>query len=379
MSLMMKKLIFVIGLLFYSAGTLLTGAVVKNSDQPQRGKWDYKPEKTWMLDAVGNDVLVEVTDVKVDQQGNLYIGEKKQKKFYVLDPEGKLITAFGKEGEGPGEFKYVGDFFIVEDYLIISDIAKLHYWSKKGEFIRDINPGKMLFPRLFIDENRMILLSYLPFQKRKEPNYIEIYDLKTNKSKNLVQLELEEGCLLYAKEGMRIALNIPNTTPTIFFAVDSQGLFYANNNQYRINKVDFGGSTLLSFSIEGRKKNRISKSTKRRHFKDTVKDFKRYSEVVVNEMVKQIPDDSPYFKKILIDKKGCIYVLLIDMENQNKQAIDIFSPDGKYLYRSEINLSGDFERINTLAFSFGRSELFVFAENDEGEGLLVKYKISLPQ
>jgi hypothetical protein len=375
----MQKFIFIlmIGLLIPSWVTI-TGSVIKNPDQPQKGKWNCNPEKAWEMDAVGDDVLGDVRYMKVDQTGNLYLAERIHSKFYVLDPEGKLIVSFGRRGEGPGEFKRLNDFHIINDYLIVPEMANIHYLSKKGVFIKDVNPGKILFSRLFIDENRLVKLSYMGFQDVDEPNYIEIYNLETKKSKKLVPVQLKEGVLQYSKGSTNIVMKAQDTKPEMVFATDSQALFYGNNDLYQINKIDFNGKPLLSFSVEGRKKNSVSRDAKLNHFRNRVRIFDNLPKDAVKVMLNQIPDQSPYFLQILIDKKGRIYVLLIDLENQNQQAVDIFSPAGKYLYHTVIDLSENFERIVVLAFSFARSELFAFAEDEEGERLLVKYKINLP-
>jgi hypothetical protein len=375
----MQKFIFILMIsLLIPSWVTITGSVIKNPDQPQNGKWNCKPEKAWEMDAIGDDILGDVRYMKVDQKGNLYIAESKQRKFYVLEPGGKLLSSFGRQGEGPGEFKWLDNFFIINDYLIVPDMANIHYLSRKGDFIKDVNPGKMMFSRIFIDENRLVKLSYLSFQKKNEPNYIELYNLETKKSNKLARLKSEEGVLKYSKGATNIVLRVRRTKPEMVFAADSQALFYGNNDLYQINKIDFNGKPLLSFSIEGRKKNSISQDAKLNHFRNRVRIFDNLPKDAVKEMLKQVPDQSPYFHQILIDKKGRIYVLLIDLEHQNQQAVDIFSPAGKYLYHTVIDLSENFERIIVLAFSFARGELFAFAEDEEGERQLVKYKINLP-
>jgi hypothetical protein len=370
-------LILMISILIPSWVTI-TASVIKNPDQPQKGKWNCNPGKAWEMDAIGDDILGDVSYMKTDQTGNLYLAEPNQTKFYVLDPEGKLIVSFGKKGEGPGEIKDMGEFYITKDYIIVPEIINIHYFSKKGDFVKDVNPGKMLFPRVFIDENRLVKLSYMSFQSSDKPNYIEIYNLETKKSKKLAPLQSKEGVLSYSKGGNNLVLKAQGTKPEIVIAADSQALFYGNNDIYQINKIDFNGKPLLSFSIDGRKKNSISQDGKIKHFRNRIRIFDRLPKDAVKEMLKQVPDQLPYFHQILIDKKGRIYVLLTDLEHQSQQAIDIFSPAGKFLYHTIIDLSENFDRIITLAFSFSRSELFAFAEDEEGELQLVKYKINLP-
>ena len=376
----MKKLSFILmtGLLLHLSVTGTQGPVVKNPDQPQKGKWDFKPEKAWVMDAVGDDLLGSLTYMKVDPKGNLYIYESKHKRFYVLDPRGKLLTSFGRRGEGPGEFKMVRGLFIRNDRLIIPDFSKIYIFSLKGEPIKTIRPRKSIFHSLFIDENRLIKQSYLAHYKRDDPNYIELYNLETKKTRKLVELKLDERRLKYDAGKFRLSLSAGATMPTLIMKSDSQSLYYGNNDRYQINKIDFNGKPLLSFSIEGRKKKRISRDTKLKYCRNRLTGIANIPEDAPKTMIKQIPDETPYFDGIVLDKKGLIYVCLIDIEKQNQKAMDIFSSEGKYMYHSVIDLSSDFEGIIMMTFSWAGSELYVFAQDQDGEGHLVKYKINLP-
>ena len=159
----MKKCTFILFFVFL-LHLWITGTHVKNADQPEKGTWDFKLKKEWDVETLGEDVLVEVRSIQVDEKGNLYVPESKLKKIFVLDPDGKQQYAFGKTGEGPGEFKFLFNFFLVDQYLVVPEMGKIHFFSRKGDFLKDINPGRMIFPRLFIDEKKIIKLSGLGFE-----------------------------------------------------------------------------------------------------------------------------------------------------------------------------------------------------------------------
>ncbi len=376
----MQKFIFILMMvvLVHSPVTGTTAAVVKNPDRPQKGKWDFKPEKTWALDAIGDNVIVSLSLMKVDHEGNLYIYESKHKIFYVLDPGGKLLTSFGRRGEGPGEFRMVGGLFIRNDRLIIPDFLKIRILSKNGELIRDIRPAKSIYHPFFIDENRLIKQRHYAFDKRDDPNYLELYNLETKKTRKLVELKLEERRLEYDAGRFKVSVGAGSALPTLIMGTDTRCLYYGNNDRYQINKIDFNGKPLLSFTIEGRKKNRISRDAKIEYCRGRIRRLANMPKDAPKKMSKQIPDETPYFNRILIDKKGLIYVKLIDLENRNQTFMDIFSSEGKYIYHSVIDLSNDFEEIINMAFSWVRSELYVFARDEDGEGYLVKYRVNLP-
>jgi hypothetical protein len=71
-----------------------------------------------------------------------------------------------------------------------------------------------------------------------------------------------------------------------------------------------------------------------------------------------------------------ITIHLTDVANKTVQEIDIFSPAGKYLFHSDIQLPEGFKRVTPL-FIKGNS-LIVFVEDEDGEQKLVKFQIETP-
>ena len=65
--------ILIIVVQLHLSATVTPGTVVKNPDQPQKGQWDFKQEKVWDIDTIGNDVLAQLRRMKADGEGNLYI------------------------------------------------------------------------------------------------------------------------------------------------------------------------------------------------------------------------------------------------------------------------------------------------------------------
>lgn len=369
---MLKNVTFIILFVFCFS---LWGNTVKNPDKPLKGEWDFNLQKLWEVDSAGDNILARISSIRLDKNGNVYIFERKSSKFFVFDPNGKFLFSFGKRGEGPGEYKMVFNFFLKEKYVIVPDMGKIHFFSKKGEFIRSHNPIKMMFPRGFVDSNRIIMVNEKMGEKSKEPDFIEIYDLNTKKSVKIAEIEPEKA-LTYSGGGIRLVLKIGDTTPTVITELFGEHLFYGKNDKYMINKVDLKGNKLLSFSIEGRKRKKISEASKRKRFENVILNGRKMPKEMVDKMVQQIPDYSVFFKRILVEKNGLIYILVADLGNNTGQEIDIFSSEGKYLYHSEIKMPDNY--IIKSSFSINGNNLYVFVEDEEGEVKLVKFSISKP-
>ena len=100
----------------------------------------------------------------------------------------------------------------------------------------------------------------------------------------------------------------------------------------------------------------------------------------VNEMIKQLPKEITYYHRISIHNG---YVLVFDGNfgtNWESQSIDIFSLDGRYLYRTVFK-PGKGAKIyytSTGSILVKGDYLYLVLEDDEGEVAIAKYKIQLP-
>ena len=71
-------------------------------------------------------VLNRPIDLKVDAQGNIFVLDWGDVQFKVFAPDGRLLRAFGKEGQGPGEFAIPAYFELAADGRIFLLSARQH-------------------------------------------------------------------------------------------------------------------------------------------------------------------------------------------------------------------------------------------------------------
>ncbi len=62
-----------------------------------------------------------ITGVKVDRDGNLFVGESLAGEIRVFDPNGNLLNRIGRRGEGPGEFIMLFQWGVVGDTVWVVD------------------------------------------------------------------------------------------------------------------------------------------------------------------------------------------------------------------------------------------------------------------
>ncbi|MDQ1351000.1 MAG: 6-bladed beta-propeller [Acidobacteriota bacterium] len=361
----------IIGLLF---NVTILKAEVKNQDKPLKGNWDFKLQKLWEIDNAGDYVLTQIADLQEDDDSRIYIFEWKHNKFLVLDQKGKFQYAFGNQGEGPGEYKMAYSFFLEGPYVIVPDQQKVHYFKKDGTYVKSYNLGGMAFLRAPVDEFR-----FLKVQENEDEKVnldkLEIIDVNTMKHTPIAEISSEKE-LTASSGGLIMKFKDGFSTPVVIVAEKDNEIYFGKNDRYFIKKVDMNGKELLSFSISGREQKKIPMDVKRQRFENVRVNNGRMPKEMIDQLVKSMPDYCTYYSQIDIDKNGLIYIHMNDVANKTVQEIDIFSPDGKYLYHSAIQLPEGFKRVTQLFFK--GNNLIVFVEDEEGEQKLVKFQIETP-
>jgi len=104
----------------------------------------FKPEIIYQVPSEEAAVLEDPADVTFDEKGNLYILDSSGKSILVWDPEGRFVKSIGREGDGPGEFRfedpvrseltYDGEHIVVWD----DKAGKIQYF-KNMEYVKTRN------------------------------------------------------------------------------------------------------------------------------------------------------------------------------------------------------------------------------------------------
>jgi len=353
--------------------TAPVNAVVKNEGKPAKGRWDIDLKEMWSVNSAGTNPLVAVQNIQVDDKGNVFFMDRKFRKIAAFDSNGKELIYFGKMGEGPGEVRRMVQFFLQGPNIIVEDRGgRLHYFSKKGEYVETFLHNLRDEIKGFIGDYRFVtILSNYGTKAAKENENLEIYDIKEKKSTVIASLKPEEVVRTSkgsGKDKLDFEVHVPELTPSVIVGISGSSVFFGKNDRYVIKKTDSSGKELLCFSMEGRPAQTVSKDYKEGLFGSGI------PPEVAKDLVKELPDQCTFFTKIHVDEKGFIYVYTPNISKKNIQEMDIFSPSGQYLYHSTITYPGGLTPATAPVFA--GEHLYLFAEDEEGERKLVKYKIN---
>ncbi len=132
------------------AGSVDTVAGILVINNPAQPIWE--PETSWRLEqdlsigAVEGDPDYEfsvVADLEVDDGGRIYVLDADLRRISIYDSAGSFITAFGRRGEGPGEFEAPISLHWGADTLVVWDRGqrRLSYFDRQARLLRDALAG----------------------------------------------------------------------------------------------------------------------------------------------------------------------------------------------------------------------------------------------
>jgi len=385
----MKKTLFFI-LMFLVACLTIQAETIVNPDKPAKGDWNFQPQKLWESGETGEDILTSgIRSIHIDANGDVYLHEGKAGRFIVFDAQGKFLRSFGRKGQGPGEIGQLLSFFLIGSNLIAAEMGKISYFDKEGKFLRSEPVEGIKFPQFFLDDHRFIYSGEFSPDNPQAKARVFLYDLQSKTEKTLAEFTpSSSGVNVQRSQGGEsvVVMRIASLTPMMIVGGRDQRISFGFNSGYTLKTIDPQGKELLSFSLE-RPARPVSDTEKRNLMPNRGRprivvnsggggDGELPKEMLDN-MIKGMPDTLTQFSGIHIDERGYYYLAIPEADSTKGYWYDIFSPQGKYLYRSRIQAPAG-EQIVNNRIVFHESHLYLLCENEEGEIRLLKFKIALP-
>ncbi len=368
---MKKVFLLIIKLIIFVS--LLQSSSIYNSNTPAKGDWNLKAAKLWSVDEAGDLPVLNISDIVQAPDGRVYVLSYKYSRVSIFSAKGEFISSFGKKGEGPGEFRFCFNMEIVDNNLILMDNSRLHYFDLDGKFIKTVTLQGRKFPKAFIDAN-----SFLYSVKKKEDNSetLFLYNIEKESSKELNKFS-DPGEMKASTGKMTIMMSIPGLSPELTCTAKDGKIFYGISNKYSISSMNLKGKKLMDFSIKDRDQVKVTQNYKESFFKG--KKFSlnggKPSAALMKQLTASLPDYAAFFGGFYVTNSGHILVNTRDIYKKNRIKYDIFSPAGKYLYKTSFDLP---EGLSLREYTLTDNNLCIFVEDEDGENSLIKYKIELP-
>jgi hypothetical protein len=370
---MMRKALWFFGILFIVVHLLMSE--VKNADRPLRGEWDFNPDKAWEIDSAGSDVFGIPANMQVSDEDYLYVYDKENKKNYIFDSDGNFIKTFGVKGQGPGEARDQSSLFLIDDKLLIVDVGRIHYFRLDGTYLHSVvNSLYSRRPVLFLSEHEFLAVSLGVFEAPDFKAQIKRINLESGQVTVIADFEIFQGGI--GRAGKMVgSLIVPGLTPLMTVGYGEGRLYYGRSDSYKIQVIDLSGKLLKTFFLD-RKKKKVPEDVKKKYFGR----YSSMSKQALDQIIATTPNETTFFCRIETHQ-GLIYVFVPDISRHNRLKIDIFSPEGEYLYRGDLSIEDHLTMMEPQIYNpYIKDEFIYVSVLDENDNVkIIKYRISLPE
>ena len=113
--------------------TVTVHSQIKNKDVPQKGNWDFKPEKIWETAKAGDNEFGRIAELLVSdfEPRKIYVRDFKQNISYIFDAKGRFLGSFAKQGDKKGDVSRYLNRFLAGDKIVLGTPRR---FRKKGGY-----------------------------------------------------------------------------------------------------------------------------------------------------------------------------------------------------------------------------------------------------
>lgn len=366
----MKKRISVL-FLFFLVPAIITAGEVKNPDRPGKGTHQFPLNEIWRVRG-GQDMLFgNVVTLVVSDSEHVFARDLKNREYYALDANGQLLNVFGRKGEGPGQVRDSGGgtLHVIKNKVVIDEPGKFNLYDDQGRYLTSIRKTRGV--SLFLSESEYISapasIAGLPSDKAS----MRYVNLETGEEAVITDFTVFRSGVIDTAQGTA-RLVVPSITPMMIFGTQEKRIYYAMNNRYTVYITDIKGMDHGRFSLD-RQGEKISLKEREDVLIELAKGYAPREMAI--QMAKSLPDRQTCFSSI-DSYDGKLYLAQSHFVPVNRQEFDIFSPDGRYLYRGILTIE-EGSRIKSEPV-FKNNFVYLVIEDEEGEITIAKYQTTLP-
>ena len=287
----------------------------------------FSLEKILSLDTENNKTaemgLTDIHHFDIDSEGRIYIANLKSKENYifVLNTDGGLLSVFGKQGQGPGEFQSPRELVISDqDEIFVTDQGKVVVFSSGGRLMNEFRIGEDYQKIIPLEKDRYMAIAV----KLNE-------DLSQSFQVILCSSGLEEFKILDSSkiDSFKMGAKV-NIIPTLVHWEKSKSHIYTGNtDEYKIRVFDFEGNLLETIE---KKHDAVVLSEKDKE--EYEKRLQNYPPRIRQSFF--IPDVFPPFKNIVALGDKWLFIQTYEESNEKSSIYDIFDTNGKFAGKAEL-------------------------------------------
>ncbi len=339
--------------------------IVSNPVQPlfPRAKLIYEEELSiGQEEGDTNFVLYRVTSVRADEEGNIFVMNSGSYQVRVFDKNGKFIRAFGKKGQGPGEF--VSNFLQFDTdgrgNVYVSDFQtrRIEKFSPEGELLQELNL-KEKFPRTFsVTQNGDVCCSFPDYEKSSKERRV-LFQRIDFTGKVLTDFgTVPDFKMKPIRSGKQSVIIMTGMERGPEWEYDKNGFFYfGTKDKYEIS-VSSPENRLLRIIRHKWTPIKVTSADKEK-IRESYKNFP----MDVSDKI-EIPDEKQSFEKFFIDDRQYFWIKSPVRFGTEGSTFDVFNPEGKYFYRVNLPFKPSYIK---------NGKIYTHESNEDGVEIVKRY------
>jgi hypothetical protein len=322
--------------------------VVKNPEEPLYGEIEFELELDLTIGGEEFDEnynFMRVSDVEVDEEGNIYVIDPRQYHIQKYDKDGKYLQTIGRQGEGPGEFQRASRMTLnTGGKLYVDEFRKILIFNPDHTYERSINIDFFIRSYLVTKEENFLGLARI---RTEEESSNDVILIDSNGKQVDTIASFPDPSVILTKSisgGGAISMGgSPPYSPGLSFCPLSDELgVYGYSDVYRLWVVNSAGEVVNIIEKE-EKRIPTSKKEESDYIKKRIDSMNERGSVqwAVGDLKKlyKFAKYKPFFSNIKSDDKGHIYLQKPKsiIKSEEDTYFDCFNKEGYYLYKVKIH------------------------------------------
>jgi len=319
----------------YSKSTVNGVEIITNENRPADSSFKLELKELLTISGDSEDstqswMSISSSGIDFDSQDNIYMLDGKNSTIHKYDKTGKHLKTFGREGQGPGEFRLASAIVVINDTILVGEWLRnqMIKFSTDGAYCGVIKGTANLkmpaFPSRYGDN--LLSNSTNTSNNGKEVVYskkVEVWDKYFKPIKDLTEIVPDYDQSVYD-------LNLHVQRPA---AIDSTKIYLAeqSTDRYQIDILD----------LSGKKIGEIRKKYIRQPF--SAKELADLTEMLKQNNMKVKGTIKNSIEYMITDKFGRLYVLPAQKSDLKLKEYDLFD---KGVFINRVTLQTD-----SLAYS----------------------------
>jgi len=325
--------------------------VVNNPKEPMYGEDIFSLEEDLSIgETEGREeyMFSEIGAIAVDDEGRIYISDRKETHIKVFDKDGVYSITIGRKGQGPGEFERISGMQIThQNELLVFDMRtrRLSFFTVDGKLIDTLSISKLHPFDLNMNSERNFIITSVTL------------DLMTNQS--ISELKIYDANLSLLKTiAAPSPRNIFNPFDSFFIwkLAKDDNIVYGYNETYELHVLDSGGEIIKKI-VKEYDAVKITREEKEEA-------EKKYS--LSNKI--EYPQFHPAYRYFTLDDEGRIFIETYEEVEKGKGFYyDVFDPEGRYIAKLPLQMKPQIWK---------KKKLYTIEEDEEGYQYVKRYRVT---